>query len=74
MPIKEARTYKFTQATPSTTWVITHNLGTVTPIVDCFTTVNGDFQKIIPLSVVATSNLVVTVTWSTARSGSAVVV
>ena len=61
--------YRHDQATPAVTWVITHNLNTQSPVVDCW--VAGD--RIMPLTVVATSTSVVTITFSTAESGVAYV-
>lgn len=62
--------FHHTQAVAATSWVITHGLGTSTPCVDAY--VGG--VKIMPLSVVATSASVVTLTFAAAQSGSAVVV
>ena len=62
-----------TQTSSSTTWTITHNLDTLSPVVDCWIDVSGDYTKILPLTVTATSNLVVTITFSSAQSGSAYV-
>ena len=65
--------FKHDQTAANTTWVITHNLDTTAPIVDCWVDVSGTMTKILPLSVVATSNLVVTITFSTAYAGRAYV-
>ena len=66
-------TYRHDQSSPSTTWTITHNLGTSTPVVDCWVDVAGTMTKIMPLSVEATSNAVVTITFSSAYAGRALV-
>lgn len=69
--------YRHTQSTPSATWVIEHNLygngSDGTPLVDVLIDVNGTMTKMIPLSVTKTNAGVLTLTFSTARSGLAVV-
>lgn len=62
------------QTVASTTWTITHNLGTDAPVVDCWVDIAGTITKIMPLTVVATSSAVVTITFSTAFAGTAQVV
>lgn len=64
-------TFAFEQATPATTWTITHGLGLDSPIIDCWVDVGGNMTKIMPLSVVVTSDSVVTVTFSSAWAGKA---
>ena len=59
-----------TQSVASTTWVITHNLNTTEPIVDCF--VSG--VKVSPQTVTATSALVCTITFPTAQAGEATLI
>jgi len=73
MALEAFKGFKFTQATPASSWVITHGLGNSAPVVDCWIDVAGTFTKIIPLSVVATSSSVVTITFSSAQSGRAMV-
>ncbi len=65
--------FQFTQSTPSNTWTITHGMGTVTPVVDCWVLVGGIYTRILPASVIATSSNVVTLTFSTAQAGRAFV-
>lgn len=65
--------YKHTQSSASTTWTITHNLGANSPCVDVWVDISGTLTKIIPLSVTATSDAVVTITFSTAYAGEAYV-
>jgi len=65
--------YKHTQVSSSTTWTITHSLGTSAPVVDCWINNGGVNTKIIPLNVVATSANVVTITFSSAQAGVAYV-
>lgn len=57
----------------SATWVITHNLDTDTPCVDCWYDDSGTWKKILPLSVVATSSNVVTITFTAATAGKVIV-
>jgi len=57
----------------STTWAITHNLDTSSPVVDVWVDVSGTMTKILPQSVVATSSSVVTITFSSATAGIAFV-
>ena len=67
-------TVRHTQTIATDTWVITHNLNTTAPIVDCWVDNNGEKTKIIPSAVTATSVNVVTLSFSSARVGSAVIV
>lgn len=62
--------HRHEQAVADTTWTITHNLDTLAPVVDCWLT-NG--TKIIPEDVVATSETVVTITFSSVQAGVAFV-
>jgi len=59
------------QSTASTSWVITHNLNTLEPIVDCWINNAGSKTKILPLNVAATDANVCTITFSSAQSGEA---
>lgn len=63
----------FQQTTPSTTWVITHNLNTTAPVVDCWIDNGGNKEKIIPLTVNGTDANTCTITFSIARIGEAAV-
>jgi hypothetical protein len=69
--------YRHVQTTAATTWTIVHNLsggeGRV-PLVDCAVDVDGEIVKMIPSTVEKVDNNTVSVTWSTARSGSATVI
>lgn len=73
MSYEQARGHRHSQTSASTTWTITHNLGTNAPVVDCWVDVGGTITKILPTSVVATSTEIVTITFSTAQSGVAYV-
>ena len=77
MTISVPHTYEHTQSAASTTWTITHNLGAANSIaVDCWIDPSAGTNyntKIIPLSVVVTSATVVTITFSSALKGRAMV-
>ena len=66
----EINTYLHTQSSASITWTITHNLNTVTPIVQFYDSTNSMF---FPASVDNTDNNTVTVTFGSATTGRAVV-
>ena len=66
-------TYQEEITVAATSWVITHNLGTETPVVDCWYDDSGTWKKISPLSVVATSTNVVTITFTSATAGKVIV-
>jgi len=59
---------------PSATWTITHSLGTKDVSVDAIILSGGNLEKAIPLTQTATSDSVVTITWSVAQEGKARVV
>lgn len=63
----------FTQSTPSTTWVITHNLGTQSPVIDCWIDNEGNKEKVLPVSVIGTSLNICTVTFTLPTIGEAAV-
>jgi len=62
------------QSAAMTTWTVTHSLGTQDVAVDAVVDNGGSLEKAIPLTQVATSANVVTLTWSAAQSGWARVV
>lgn len=64
--------YQHTQATPSATWVITHNLG-MYPVVDIFVLFENEYHKIMPAGVTYDSGNQCTITFSTPRQGYATV-
>lgn len=61
--------YNYTQSVAATTWVIAHNLSATETINDIFVNNNGNLEKIIPLSVIHTSNDILTVTFSNIETG-----
>lgn len=63
-------THQHTQDVAATSWVITHNLNTTEPVVDCW--IGG--EKVIPQTITATSALVCTITFPTAQVGKATLV
>lgn len=65
---KEAKTYHHTQTVSSNTWVIAHSLD-IYPIIDVFVDINGEQQKIIPMSVEYTDANTCTVNFSTPQTG-----
>lgn len=73
MTTQSFKAFEHTQASASTTWIITHGLGTTTPVVDCWIDDAGSDTKIMPDTVTATSSTVVTITFSTAYAGRALV-
>jgi hypothetical protein len=66
--------FSHTQESVSDTWVVTHNIGTLAPIVDCFVDVAGEQTKIIPSEVIATDNKTVTITFSSPQAGTAYII
>ena len=70
---KVAGTYEHVQSTPSTTWVIEHNLG-VYPIVDVYVLHEAEYHKIMPLSVTYDDENQCTIAFTSARDGYAMVV
>jgi hypothetical protein len=77
MPRVIPAVFRFTQATPSATWNIQHNLGSNgskgVPIVDTFINVAGVPTKIIPASVHMVDANNITILFSVARTGFAVI-
>lgn len=61
--------YNYTQSVAATTWVIAHNLSVNETINDIFVDNNGNLEKILPLSVVHTSNDILTITFSNTETG-----
>lgn len=70
--------YRHTQSIASTTWTVVHNLGggggTGIPIVDVLIDSGGSTVKVMPLQINIVDRNTVTIEFSTAQSGIAVVV
>lgn len=60
--------YTHVQTIPSTSWAITHNLGH-TPVGDVYVDKNGSQEKILPLSVVHTSDNELIISFTEATTG-----
>ena len=59
--------------TALTTWTVTHNLGTSTPCVNCYTDPGGGFVQTVPADITVVNENEFTVTWSVATAGRVVV-
>jgi hypothetical protein len=69
--------YRHTQSTAASTWTIAHNLGGnngFAPVVDVYINNSGTYSKIIPLETTIVDNNNLTVTFTNAETGFAVVV
>jgi hypothetical protein len=64
------RYFTFNQSTPSTTWTIYHGFGQE-PLVDVNVLDSGEYKKAFPLSIVHNDVNNITITWTTARAGKA---
>ena len=67
--VDQAATIK-SSFTDSSTWVVTHNLDTITPLVQAY---NSDDYQIIPQTIRITDSNTITITFPTAESGHVVV-
>lgn len=63
------QTYDHEQVSGSTTWTISHNLNSDAVAVDVFIDNGGNLEKIIPLSIEATDDNTITVTFSSSQTG-----
>lgn len=66
--------YRFEQATPATTWSITHNLASKVVFDVWADNINGERQKIFPKSVVHIDDNSLQLVFNVARSGAVTVV
>ena len=66
--------FEHIQDSSSTSWVVTHNIGTLAPVVDCFIDVSGTQTKIIPSEVIANDNKTVTINFSSPQVGTAYII
>lgn len=64
--------YTHTQATAATTWTIVHGLSLTEPAVNVFIPVNGVDTAIIPKEIRVVDTNTVTISFSSAKAGSAV--
>jgi 3-oxoacyl-ACP reductase-like protein len=62
--------YTHTQSTPSTTWLVSHNLGHK-PVVDVWVDYNGTQEKILPYSIIHINDNIMQVVFTTAYTGAA---
>jgi len=63
--------YTHNQDVAASTWTINHNLGSK-PMVDVLLSINGQLQKVYPLSVTHSSDNTTVITWTAARTGKAI--
>lgn len=62
----------FNQTIPATEWVITHDSPSM-PVVNVSVMYDGVMQTILPVSIEAVDNVTIKITFSQARTGTAVV-
>lgn len=65
--------YKHTQSVASSTWTIVHNLGKK-PIVDVVININGVNAVVNPISIIHTDDNTLTISFSSPRSGTALLI
>lgn len=65
--------HRHEQTSGSTAWTIQHNLGTEAPIVDVWIDISGTIHKVMPASVVVTDANNVTINFSSAQTGVALI-
>ena len=63
--------YTHEQSTPATTWTIVHNLGTSAPSYHVYIDRNGSQQQVLPNKAEPTDANTLTLTFTTAVSGTA---
>lgn len=63
--------YTHIQSTPSTTWIVEHNLDKTSVAVDAQLNVNGNIVVAIPKDVIIIDNNTVHIVWQIPRSGTA---
>lgn len=67
-----AYSYTHTQDDADTTWNVAHNLGIATPVVQVYVVYEGVAQRIQPVSVVSVDGNNITITFSAALAGYAI--
>lgn len=63
----------YVQASPSTTWVVKHDLGTVNPMVNIWVDIDGQTTAMLPKNIRVNDVNSITVTFSTPHAGTLVV-
>lgn len=63
----------FQQTTPSATWTIVHNIGTLYPVVDCYILESGNYTRFWPNSVIVVDANTVQLNFDEVQSGYATV-
>lgn len=71
MALSTSYRHDHVQDVAASEWNINHNLNTLSPVVDCQININGEVQKILPVSVEVVDSMNVKVTWSSDRTGTA---
>ncbi|MEM4260927.1 MAG: hypothetical protein QXG00_06835 [Candidatus Woesearchaeota archaeon] len=67
-------TYKHTQASASTTWIISHNLNSIDILFEIYVDIGGsDYKPILPNDFSFTNSNTITLTFSSAQSGYAII-
>ena len=64
---------EFTQATPATTWTITHGIGTLYPVVDCYILNGSAYSRFWPEHVNVINSNTVELVFGVAQQGYATV-
>lgn len=65
--------FGYAQTVASSTWIVDHNLGVNSPVVDVWETDGTEFVQIVPDSISYTSPNSVTINFSTAKTGQVLV-
>lgn len=61
--------HRYEQTTPSTSWAIQHNLGTLAPIVDVWIDISGTIHKVMPADVSVVDENNITIAFSSSQVG-----
>lgn len=65
--------YTHTQTTASTTWTIVHGLNILQPVVNVWLPINGVQTAVLPKLIQVTDSNTTVITFSSAKSGTAVI-
>ena len=63
--------FNHTQSSSSATWVVDHNLNVASTVSDVLINIDGALKKVLPLAVVHNTANQLTITFSSAQTGSA---